>query len=245
MKNKKILLTGCNGYIGSFIKKKLKNNYNITGIDLHNFNNIISNPKFFFKNKYYAIIFAHGKDSVPRARVGEAGPKKNNKTSQITDDFMKSQFINNLFNANEILEFIDTNLLFNLKLIKYYLEHNNKGRIINFSSIYSLRSPKHFLYRKNFIKHIGYSVSKSASNIAMMCLGNKYGKNFLFNNIILGGVERKGLDKIFVKNYNNNNPLQRMMKLNEVIPVVNFLLDKNNTYMNSQNLIVDGGFTSW
>ena len=38
--------------------------------DLHNFNNIISNPKSFFKNKYYAIIFAHGKDSIPRARGG-------------------------------------------------------------------------------------------------------------------------------------------------------------------------------
>ena len=236
MKNKKILLTGCNGYIGSFIKKKLQKKYDITGIDLHNSDIITSNPKFFFQNKYYAIIFAHGKDSVP---YKEKYISKNIKVLE------KRNLKNNFFKENEILKFIDVNLLFNLKLIKSYLDYNNKGRILNFSSIYSIKSPKHFIYRKNFTKDIGYSISKAASNIAMMYLGNQYGKNFLFNNIILGGVEKKGLDKIFVKNYSNNIPMQRMMKLNEIIPVLNFLLDTKNTYTNSQNLIVDGGYTSW
>jgi NAD(P)-dependent dehydrogenase (short-subunit alcohol dehydrogenase family) len=235
MKNKKILLTGSNGFIGSFIKKKLEKNYDVTGIDMHNFKIIISNPKLFFKNKYYAIIFAHGKDSVPYKE----------KISKNINVLAKRNFKSSFFNESEILEFIDVNLLFNLKLIESYLNYNNKGRIINFSSIYSLKSPKHFIYRKNFTKHIGYSISKSASNIAMMYLSSKYGKNFLFNNINLGGVNKKGLDEVFIKKYNNNTPAKRMMKLDEIIPVLNFLLDPKNTYTNSQNLIVDGGYTSW
>ena len=236
MKNKKILLTGSNGFIGSFIKKKLEKNYDVTGIDINNSKIINSNPKFFLKNKYYAIIFAHGKDSVYY---------KEKKILKNINVLAKRNFKSSFFNENEILEFINVNLFFNLKLIESYLNYNNKGRIINFSSIYSLKSPKHFIYRKNFTKHIGYSISKSASNIAMMYLGSKYGKNFLFNNIILGGVYKKGLDEVFIKKYNNNTPAQRMMKLDEIIPVVNFLLDPKNTYVNSQNLIVDGGYTSW
>ena len=36
-----------------------------------------------------------------------------------------------------------------------------------------------------------------------------------------------------------------MMKLEEVLPVVNFLLDENNTYTNAQEIVVDGGWLSW
>ena len=66
-----------------------------------------------------------------------------------------------------------------------------------------------------------------------------------FNNIILGGVNQKGLDPFFVKNYKLNSPKKRMMKLKEILPVINFLLDKNNTYTNAQDIYVDGGWLSW
>jgi len=79
----------------------------------------------------------------------------------------------------------------------------------------------------------------------MKFLGAKFAKKFLFNSIILGGVHSKDLSNFFLKNYNNNNPTGRMMKLEEVLPVVNFLLDENNTYTNAQEIVVDGGWLSW
>lgn len=132
----------------------------------------------------------------------------------------------------------------NLNVIKNYIKHQKGGRIINLSTIYSIKSPKHFIY-KNFTKELGYSVSKSAANMMIKYFGTKYGKNYLFNSIILGGVKDKGLNSFFETNYKKNNPKGRMMKLDELYPVINFLLDINNTHTNAQEVFVDGGWLSW
>ena len=142
------------------------------------------------------------------------------------------------------MNFLETNFLLNCRIINSYIQNSNQGRVINLSSIYSIKSPKHFIY-KNFNKEVGYSASKSASNIMMKYMGTKLGKKFLFNSIILGGIKNKNLDNYFIKNYKKNNPLGKMMELNEIMPVIDFLLEKNNTHTNAQNIHIDGGWLSW
>tara|TARA_B100000989_G_C19524612_1_gene466065 strand:+ start:2582 stop:3247 length:666 start_codon:yes stop_codon:yes gene_type:complete len=219
---KKILITGCKGQIGSFLCKKLSKNYNILKIDkeFDTENNLILSN--LMSQKIYAIIFAHGYNSTPLFR----SKKKE------------------ILNEDEILKYFNINFFLNLKIIKYYLKKNKTGRIINFSSIYSINSPKHFIY-KNFTKEIGYSVSKAASNMMMKYLGTKFGKKFLFNSIILGGVKNKGLNNFFKKNYIKNTPMGRMIELKEILPLVNFLLDEENKHTNAQNIPLDGGWLSW
>lgn len=224
---KKIFITGSNGRIGSFLKKKLENNFTVINSDISNGNNLADNTylkSIFKKNTIYAIIFCHGHNSTP----------------------LSKKLPNHPFNFDEISikEFFDINFFLNLNVIKNYIKFQKKGRIINFTSLYSVKSPKHFIY-KNFSKELGYCVSKSASNMMMKYFGTMYGKNFLFNSIVLGGVEQKGLSFFFKKNYNKNNPKGRMMKLEEIYPVINFLLDENNTYTNAQEVFVDGGWLSW
>ena len=227
MKKKNILITGSEGSIGSFLKKKLKSKFNIICYDIKLKKKI--NDEFIFdkifSQKIYAIIFCHGKNTTPLSK---------------NKNFNKKLFLD----EGKIQEFLDTNLFVNIKIINKYLNTNSVGRVINFSSIYSLKSPKHFIY-KNFSKEIGYSISKAASNMMMKYLGAKFAKKFLFNSIILGGVHSKDLSNFFLKNYNKNNPTGRMMKLKEVLPTVNFLLDENNTYTNAQEIVVDGGWLSW
>jgi len=227
MKKKNILITGSEGSIGSFLKKKLKNKFNIICYDIKLKKKL--NDEFIFdkifSQKIYAIIFCHGKNTTPLSK---------------NKNFNKKLFLD----EGKIQEFLDTNLFVNIKIINKYLNTNSVGRVINFSSIYSLKSPKHFIY-KNFSKEIGYSISKAASNMMMKYLGAKFAKKFLFNSIILGGVHSKDLSNFFLKNYNKNNPTGRMMKLKEVLPTVNFLLDENNTYTNAQEIVVDGGWLSW
>ena len=219
---KKILITGYKGQIGSFLCKKLSKNYNMLKIDkeFDTENNLMLSD--LMSQKIYAIIFAHGYNSTPLIR----SKKKE------------------ILNEDEILKYFNINFFLNLKIIKYYLKKNKTGRIINFSSIYSINSPKHFIY-KNFTKEIGYSVSKAASNMMMKYLGTKFGKKFLFNSIILGGVKNKGLNKFFKKNYIKNTPMGRMIELKEILPLVNFLLDEENKHTNAQNIPLDGGWLSW
>tara|TARA_B100000579_G_scaffold382563_1_gene351803 strand:+ start:498 stop:1178 length:681 start_codon:yes stop_codon:yes gene_type:complete len=224
---KKIFLTGSNGYIGSFLKRKLQKNYTVISSDIRKGNNLNDNrylEKIFKKNKIYAIIFCHGLNSTPFAT------KK------------KSKDLN--LNENSIQNYFQVNFFLNLNVIKNYIKYQKKGRVINLSTIYSIKAPKHFIY-KNFTKDLGYCASKSATNMMMKYFGTKYGKNYLFNSIILGGFDSKGLNSFFKKNYKKNNPIGKMMKLDELYPVTNFLLDANNTHTNAQEVFVDGGWLSW
>ncbi len=219
---KQILLTGAHGYIGSFLYRKLSKKFAITKIDKEfNFNDEKDFNKLMNKN-YYSIIFAHGYNSTPLI---------NSKKKE-------------LINEIEISKYLEINFYLNLKIIKKYIQTNTSGRVINFSSIYGVKSPKHFLY-KNFNKEIGYSVSKAATNMMMKYFGTKLGKKFLFNSIILGGVKGQKLNKFFIKNYKKNTPLGRMINLEEILPVVEFLLDIKNTQTNAQEIVVDGGWLSW
>ena len=50
----------------------------------------------------------------------------------------------------------------------------------------------------------------------------------------------------FVENYSKKVPLNRMAKVNEITGAVKFLLDsESSSYINGENISVDGGFTSW
>jgi NAD(P)-dependent dehydrogenase (short-subunit alcohol dehydrogenase family) len=224
---KKIFLTGSNGRIGSFLEKKLKKYYTVISSDISNGNNLADDAylkSVFSKNKIYAIVFCHGYNSTP----------------------LHKSLLRNSNNFDEMLikKFFNINFFLNLNVIKNYIKFQKKGRIMNLTSLYSINTPKHFIY-KNFSKELGYCVSKSASNMMMKYFGTKYGRKYLFNNIVLGGVKQKGLSSFFEKNYNKNNPVGRMMNLEEIYPVINFLLDEKNTHTNAQEIIVDGGWLSW
>jgi NAD(P)-dependent dehydrogenase (short-subunit alcohol dehydrogenase family) len=224
---KKIFLTGSSGRIGSFLKKKLQKDYVVIGSDINVRNNLIDKKYIndvFKKNKFYAVIFCHGHNSTPVSK------NSSNDSSN--------------FDEKSIQKFFDVNFFLNLSVIKNYIKYQKTGRVMNFTSLYSIKAPKHFIY-KNFSKEIGYCASKSAVNMMMKYFGTKLGKKYLFNNIVLGGVEQKGLSSFFKKNYNKNNPKGQMMKLDEIYPVINFLLDKNNTHTNAQEIFVDGGWLSW
>ena len=65
---KKIFLTGSDGFIGSFLKKKLEEIYTVIGSDItkgNDLNNDNDLKQIFKKNKIYAIIFCHGLNSTP------------------------------------------------------------------------------------------------------------------------------------------------------------------------------------
>ena len=121
------------------------------------------------------------------------------------------------------------------------------GKIINIGSIYGLISPDYRIYNKgDRINSEVYGASKAG----LIQLTKYYAtflakKNILVNCISPGGIENKKKNKAFIKKYIKNVPLKRMASLSDIFFVLFFLISKGNKYMTGQNLILDGGMSSW
>jgi len=129
---------------------------------------------------------------------------------------------------------------------------NNKGVIINISSIYGNVSPDQSIYRsikdKNdntFVKPISYCAVKSAViNITRYLSVYWAENNIRVNTLSLGGV-KDNQNNVFVDAYSNKTPMGRMAKEGEYNGAIIFLLSDASSYMTGANLIIDGGWTAW
>lgn len=225
---KRIVITGSEGLIGSKICKHFSDEYDILKLDLslgHDLTDENFVDKWFSNNKdLYGLIVCHAYNPLPL---------ENTKKVEPIDVSLK-----------EIKDYLDVNVISAFDVCRNFIKNNDSGRIINISSLYSLVSPKHFIYN-DFVKPIGYSLSKSSIIMMTKYLSTYYANNFNINTVIFGGIYDDRFDKGFVNNYNKNVPMNRMMDINEVTSVFDFLLDEKSSYVNGTELIIDGGWTSW
>ena len=63
--------------------------------------------------------------------------------------------------------------------------------------------------------------------------------------VCFGGVYNKKFDKKFITKFSKLVPMDRMCKIEEILPPINFLLDHKNSYMTGHSLVIDGGRTIW
>ena len=116
--------------------------------------------------------------------------------------------------------------------------------IINFSSTYGLRSPKHFIYEENFTKHIGYTISKFGVVGLSKYLATYLAPNVRVNAISPGGI-KNNQSKNFIKNYSEMTPLGRMMDKSEIIGIILYLSSDLSRYSTGSVFSIDGGWTAW
>ena len=222
------MITGSEGLIGSKLKMHLETRYDVIGLDIK-LGHDLCNSRFvdsFFGSvgDLYGAILCHAFNPLPVEETNKIEP---------VDVTLK-----------EIRDYMDVNVISAFDVCRNFIRHNDSGRIINISSLYGNVSPKHPIYN-NFTKHIGYSLSKSSVVMLSKYLAAYYADNFKINTVILGGVYEEGFDNTFVANYQENVPIRRMMDLDEVPSVFEFLLDEKNTYTTGTEIIVDGGWTAW
>lgn len=76
-------------------------------------------------------------------------------------------------------------------------------------------------------------------------LATYYAPNFRINTVVLGGIYDPKMKNDFVSNYSRNVPMKRMMYLDEIIPIFEFLLNKKSSYVTGAEFHIDGGWTAW
>jgi len=127
---------------------------------------------------------------------------------------------------------------------------NQRGSVINISSIYGMVSPDQSIYeyrRKKgeiFYKPIAYSVSKSGVLNFTRYLANYWGtKGIRVNTLTLAGVFNNQ-DQEFLDQYISKIPIGRMAEPSDYFGPLHFLCSNSSIYMTGANLVVDGGWTS-
>ncbi|UZH55515.1 SDR family oxidoreductase [Salinimicrobium tongyeongense] len=117
--------------------------------------------------------------------------------------------------------------------------------IIFISSIYGVVAPSPSLYEDfQSSSPIHYGVSKAAQIHLVKELAVRLGPEIRVNCISFGGIKGR-TNKDFEERYKALNPMNNMLKEEDVKGPVEFLISDKAKDMTGQNLIVDGGWTIW
>ena len=125
-------------------------------------------------------------------------------------------------------------------------KHSRLRKIINISSMYGVvpYNPQLYLHPETETPP-QYAVAKAALIHLTKDLAIRFReRGVMVNAVSYGGVEGRA-DNAFKRRFESVTPLKRMMRPEETVPVIDFLLNDESGYMTGQNLIVDGGRTVW
>jgi NAD(P)-dependent dehydrogenase (short-subunit alcohol dehydrogenase family) len=134
---------------------------------------------------------------------------------------------------------------------KHMVERGEGGSIIQTASTYGLVGPDFRIYEgSHYLGHeittpAVYSASKAAVVGLTKYLATYWGqKNIRVNTLVPGGIE-SGQNQTFKDNYSSRTPLGRMAQVDEMVGAVIYLASDASSYMTGQQIVVDGGWTTW
>jgi len=242
-----ILITGSSGQIGSsFCKLFLDLGAIVYGFDKST--NKLKNKNYTFK-----------KIDITKKKVVEENIKliikKKKKIDVIVNNAGFSVFTKFLNRTDkELNSTINVNIKGTLNIINSYVKiHKSrklkKCNIINIGSIYGSMSPDFRIYGKNGNYNSEIYGATKASIIQL----TKYYSVILsplginVNCLSPGGLynSKKPQKKYFIKNYSLRVPKGRMANTEDLFTGVIFLASSKSDYVSGQNIIIDGGLSSW
>ena len=129
---------------------------------------------------------------------------------------------------------------------KLMRESKIKGSIINIGSIYGMVSGDPRIYTDCDRKTAEcYGASKAAIIHMTKYFAVHLAEFGIRVNCISPGGIFNNQGKDFVKNYNYRTPMGRMANEDEIADTAIFLASDDSAYITGQNIVVDGGWTSW
>lgn len=126
------------------------------------------------------------------------------------------------------------------------------GVILNIASDLSVFSPDQRLYsregmpkNKQQVKPVTYSVIKTGLIGLTRYLATYWSSQGIRCNALSPGGVFNGQDDVFVERLTNLIPLNRMADADEYRSAIQFLCSDASSYMNGQNIVIDGGRSVW
>jgi NAD(P)-dependent dehydrogenase (short-subunit alcohol dehydrogenase family) len=245
---KNILITGANGFLGSYFTEYfIKNNF-VIAVDKKFFN-----LKKLNKNKNLLLL---------RCDLSKENSLKNlirilKKKKIHIDVLINNAAINAIPNKICLLEFKqkkwneELNVsLFASTFLSYELgnlmKNKSKGCIINIGSDLSIIAPNQKIYKssfKNYLKPPSYSIIKHGMVGLTKYFASLFARNSIKVNMISPGPIYNNNPENLVRELKKVIPMNRIGRKEDIISSLKFLIDEKNTYITGQNIIIDGGKT--
>jgi NAD(P)-dependent dehydrogenase (short-subunit alcohol dehydrogenase family) len=222
-----VIVTGSKGLVGRAVTNRLKNVgcrvIEADIVDGDDFNDEDYVKSFFKKNIGTALVnlFAMN-DHVD-------GGARGNRLMDISLDSFDN--------------YLKVNVTSLFSVCREFARNSMNGSIVNFTSTYGVVSPDPLLY-DNGEKHIAYGVSKAAVIQLTKHLATHFAPNIRVNCVMPGGI-LNNQNKEFVYAYSGMVPAGRMMDVEEVCGIVQFLVSDDSSYCTGGVFPIDGGYTIW
>ena len=155
-----------------------------------------------------------------------------------------------IINITEIEKTMSVNLMGVFFMIKEFSKYCKKNSsIVNLASIYGIISPKPEYYYKNKIDNSEIYGATKAGIIQFTKYFARYlsNKKIRVNSVSPGGIfdNVSPQKKSFIKKYSYRNPMKRMGNYKDIVGAVIYLSSEAASYTTGQNIIIDGGMSSW
>ena len=125
------------------------------------------------------------------------------------------------------------------------IQKSKNGSVINIGSIYATLGPNYSLYEGTEMgSPAAYASSKGGLIQLTRWLSTTLAPEIRVNSISPGGVFR-GQPTSFVEKYENLTPLKRMATEEDFKGGIAYLASDMSTYVTGQNLLIDGGWSTW
>ncbi len=152
---------------------------------------------------------------------------------------------------NSVMAVNTTGVMLGCQVFGSAMAERGNGSIINTLSIYGIVAPDQRIYEGSEYEGQAintpavYSTSKAAVWGLTKYLASYWGDKGVRVNAITPGGIFSGQNETFVKKYSARVPLGRMGKPDELCGAVLFLASDASSYVTGQNIIVDGGLSTW
>jgi 3-oxoacyl-[acyl-carrier protein] reductase len=234
----RVLITGSNGQLGKAIVKTFKTNDNIRVIGI----DITDEDKSSCDEYYKCDVTNEQEVEKIWGRISNVNCLINNVGKGVfsnTYERTKEEFMD-VFETNVYSTFIMS--IAAIKLIP----PNQRLRIVNIASLYGNISSDYRIYGESKRNNSEiYTISKAGVIALTKYLATHYGSDSItINSVSPGGIKRSQSDD-FIAKYSNKCPLGRLADANEIAEIVNWLSILAPSYLNGEDIIVDGGFSKW